>query len=448
MHRLLTNEHVTLIQASGLVTAESSLIRGARHHVPHPIRSRLAAGLQRGTPDIQRLLVAKNSNVAQALVQVGPSSLEERAALIERLHTSIAMPRTNQTLQPSNASAPPFGRAITGIGLLINLTANRSALTIVALLLVGAWLVLRNRDAARAARTMSPVLLAVGASATLVSLLGITLSPLTTVGGPLVVATCGEFSALWTARYVEGRCAGLLPTGAQALASERAGRAFIASALTTIDGLAVVMFVALPLLRDLGTVVTLDVTVAVMSALVVVPPLAIWADQRDWFTAAATLPRRIDFGPRRLVAATVSLVLTAVAGGITGSTLPLGPAERPSARVASTFYDALAGGDVAAGVARCAADALVGTTSEANLIAMGIAKTLLPAGVDARVAQPHWHPVSHRTALTSLPQAEIDLTRCNRAGSNYSALRRARVRSRPTPALGCELVSGPVSAMI
>ena len=433
VNRELANEHVTLIQASSLVTAVSSLMEVPGTTSLAPTGLDMLQAYNVAPPDIQRLLVAKNGNAAQVLFQVGPSSLEERAALIERLQASIATPGNDQALLPSNASATPSGLAIVGVGLLNNLTANRAALTIVALLLVGAWLVLRYGDAARAALTMIPVLLAVGASATLVSLLGITLSPLTTVGGPLVVATCAEFSALLTARYVEGRRAGLSPTDAQALASERTGRAFIASALTTVGGFAVLMFAALPLLRDFGAVVTLNVTVAVMSALVVVPPLAIWADQRGWFPAAAAAPRRIDFGPRRLVAAGVSLVLIAVASGLTidavrgrnevaaqamtvpaqgapatlpppttappagsattvtlvptGSTLAPGPAERPSGLVAGTFYDALTGVGVAAGVARCAADTLVGTTPEPDLIAMGIANTPRPAAVDALLAQ-------------------------------------------------------------
>ena len=60
---------------------------------------------------------------------------------------------------------------------------------------------------------MIPVLLAVGTSAVLVRVLGITLSPLTTVGGPLVVATCAEFSVLLVDRYAEERRAWPRPRG-------------------------------------------------------------------------------------------------------------------------------------------------------------------------------------------------------------------------------------------
>ena len=71
----------------------------------------------------------------------------------------------------------------------------------------------------------------------------------------------------------------------------------------------------------------------------------------------------------------------------TGSTLAPGPAERPSGLVAGTFYDALTGVSVDPGVARCAADTLVGTTPEGDLLAMGIANTPRPAAVDSLLAQ-------------------------------------------------------------
>ena len=310
----LEAEKGTLVQASSLVSTVSYLIEVPGTTSLPPTGADVLEAYTVAPPDIQRLLVGSNGNAAQVLFQVGPSSLEDRAGLVERLETAIAQPGDADAALPSNAAATPAGLAIVGVGLLNNLTANRVALTVVALLLVAAWLVFRYGDLARAALTMIPVLLAVGGSATLVALLGITLSPLTTVGGPLVIATCAEFSALLTGRYVEGRRAGLDPTAATALASERTGRAFIASALTTIGGFAVLMFAALPLLRNFGAVVTLNVSVAVLSALVVVPPLAGWADERGWFPAAVAIPHRLDLGPRRIVAAVAGVALVAERG--------------------------------------------------------------------------------------------------------------------------------------
>ncbi len=298
----LEAETPTLVQASSLVSTVASLIEVPGTTPLAPTGSDLLEAYSIAPPDIQRLLVADDGNAAQVLFQVGPSSLGERSGLVERIEMSIADPASGSSLLPSDASATPAGLATVGVGLYENLTSNRAALTIVSLLLVAAWLMLRYGDWGRAALTMIPILLAVGGSATVVSLLGITLSPLTTVSGPLVIATCAEFSSLLTGRYVEGRLDGLSPDDARARASERTGRAFIASALTTVGGFAVLMFAALPLLRGFGAIVTINITVAVLSALVVVPPLAVWADERGWFRAAEPIPHRLDLAPQRLVA--------------------------------------------------------------------------------------------------------------------------------------------------
>ena len=429
--RELAAEPDLLIKGSSLASTASYLIEVPGATVLPPTGVDMLEVYSIAPPDIQRLLVGDDGNAAQVLFQVGPSSLEERSDLIDRINASITEPGAGQAALPSNATATPAGLATVGVGLLNNLTANRVQLTLVALLLVAAWLVLRYGDVGRAALTMVPVLLAVGGSATLVSLLGITLSPLTTVGGPLVVATCAEFSVLLTDRYVEGRRAGLSPPQATALASERTGRAFIASALTTIGGFAVLMFAALPLLRNFGAVVTLNISVAVLSALVVVPPMAKWLDVRGWFPAAAAAPHGIDLSPRRLAAAAGGAVLaigalvlivdsvqrdekvaaaavtvpaneapatlppptTAPPEGATtstlvatGETLPAGVPEKPEGLVAGTFWDTLVGAGVDPGVARCAADTLVSTTPEADLLAMGIANTPRPEAVNELIA--------------------------------------------------------------
>ena len=41
-------------------------------------------------------------------------------------------------------------------------------------------------------------------------------------------------------------------------------------------------FSSLPLLRDFGRIVAMNVAVALLSALVVLPPMLVWADKRNW----------------------------------------------------------------------------------------------------------------------------------------------------------------------
>ncbi len=371
---------------------------------------------------LRGLLVADNGNATQVLFQVGPSSLEERAVVLDNVHEAIVDPGRGALL-PAQAAATTGGLAVVGVGLLENITANRAQLTIVALLLVTAFVVFRYRDLTRGVLTMIPVLVAVGTSAVLVRLLDITLSPLSTVGGPLVVATCAEFSVLLIARYAEERDRGLDPEASTRMAARRTGRAFFTSALTTLGGFAVLMFSSLPLLADFGMVVTINIGVALLSALVVVPPLVKEADRRGLLAMGPDRVRDAS-GRRRTLTGLVGGGLIAVLGIAIvvvsvrdeqpavvqalaapavevpatippptttppsttalppGDTLPAGPIDRPTGLVAGAFWDALTGVGADPGIARCAADDLLSNTSEADLLALGIASAPRPIEVN------------------------------------------------------------------
>ena len=418
-------ENVELAQASSLASTVGWLMEVPGATPLAPTGLDLLQAYEIAPTTLQQLMVADDGNAAQVLFQVGPSSLEVRSVVLDRVNAAIADPG-ERALLPKDAKATTGGLAVVGVGLLENITANRAQLTIVALLLVAAFLVLRYRDLARGLLTMVPVCLAVGTSAVLVRTLGITLSPLTTVSGQLVVATCAEFAVLLIDRYAEERARGVSPEEATRVAARRTGRAFFTSALTTLGGFAVLMFSTLPLLADFGMVVTINIAVALLAALVVVPPLVKAADTRGLLVMGPEAGVVAARSRRSLVAATAGLAL-AVGGGVMvadavrtttlavaeprmtdsveapatippvttaapttslapGGTLPPGPAEKPAGLVAGTFYDALVGAGVDPGMARCAADDLVATTPEADLIGMGIASVPRPAEVDALLA--------------------------------------------------------------
>jgi hypothetical protein len=160
-----------------------------------------------------------------------------------------------------------------------------------------------------------------------VGLLGFTLSPLTTVSGPLVIASCAEFSVLILGRYLEERQRGLAPRAATDKAASRTGRAFFTSAVTTICGFAVLIGSSLPLLSDFGLIVTLNIAIALLAALVVMPPLSVWVDERGWLGTQDRAAGPIDSvrlaapmpGPQTLGAA-IGAVGFAAAGVVVYST--------------------------------------------------------------------------------------------------------------------------------
>jgi uncharacterized protein len=252
----------------------------------------IAAGVHGTTPggdDVAALLSVAPDDVARSLV----SADRTRANLVfpitniplqarERLFNELVGELQGELAPPPGVTATPAGLTAVGIELVNGLEAGRRTLSVTALVLVLAWLLLAQRSIARTVLVLVPVAIAVGLSSLAIAALGIELTPMTTVAGPLVIAVGTEFSVLVAARYAEERRRGLDPHAAVATGVPRIGRAFVASGLTLVGGFGVLAFSPMPLLRDFGIVVALDVLLALASTLMLLPPLLVWADQRGW----------------------------------------------------------------------------------------------------------------------------------------------------------------------
>lgn len=183
---------------------------------------------------------------------------------------------------PGAVRATPSGLAVVGVGLLENIESGRANITYLALGLAFLFLAIRLRSLIRGVLCLVPLLIATGTSSLVAFGLDLKLSPMTAVGGPIVIASCAEFTTLILLRFVEERRRGLTPQAASDVAASRTGAAFVLSALTTVVGIGVIATSSLPILRDFGLVVAMNVIVALLSALVILPPLLVWADERRW----------------------------------------------------------------------------------------------------------------------------------------------------------------------
>ncbi len=297
-YQALQENRAKLATATSIVATMSDLINdvpGASHVVPtgnevldaytvapHDLQISSATSDQRamnivfrtGTPDRVSLPLDKQKNVVETM----------RAQLQPTSTTTSVDGVSVHGLLPAGISATPSGLAVVGVGLLVNLESNRVLLTYLAILFVGLFLAVRLRSLVRSLLSLVPVLIAVGAASLVAYVLHLKLSPLTAVGGPLVVAVCTEFTSLILLRFVEERGKGFAPKEAVDHTASRTGRAFIVSGLTAIAGVAVIATSSMPLLRDFGIVVGMNVTVALLSALVFLPPMLVWADSdgRNW----------------------------------------------------------------------------------------------------------------------------------------------------------------------
>jgi uncharacterized protein len=242
--------------------------------------------------DFVRSFVSDDLQRAAIVFPIRPISLQERQAILDEMRAALDPPpgaaaAVREAAPPPGVRADPTGLAAIGSEFVALLEGNRVAMTWLALAAVGLWLLVAHRNLMMALLPLVPVAIAVGLSSLVTLASGRELSPLTSVTGPLVIATCTEFSVLILARYVEERRRGLDPAAAVERGAVRIGRAFVASGLTTVGGFGVLALSAYPLLSDFGVLVSLNVLVALVSALVVLPPLLMWADRN---TAISSFP--------------------------------------------------------------------------------------------------------------------------------------------------------------
>jgi hydrophobe/amphiphile efflux-3 (HAE3) family protein len=277
-----------LITASSVVTTIGFVIDIPGTTPMAPTGEDVRRAYEVAPPGIQRSTVNLDAGALNLVFRTGPGSLEHRATYVDAIRDQLErgeVPAGGETVTvPSEVRATPSGLAVVGVGLLENIEANRILLIYLSALFVFAFLTVRLRSVVRALLSMVPVLIAVGASSLVADVFDLQLSPMTAVGGPLVIAACTEFTSLILLRFIEERRRGLPPREAVDATASRTGRAFIVSALTAISGVAVIAFSSLPLLQDFGMVVAMNVTVALLSALVVLPPLLVWAEERGWVT--------------------------------------------------------------------------------------------------------------------------------------------------------------------
>jgi len=298
-NRYLTKHPKDLIVASSIVAIvgdllvvpdtdrvppDATLVQQAWELAPCDIKSSVVS-VTANDPDCPQNDAAPASSATEQAYNIafltGPGSLEDRKAIVEEIRRDENV-KTGADKPPAGTTVTPSGLVVVGVGLLDNLEKNRILLTYLSIAFVGIFLTIRMKSLIRSLLSLVPVLIAVGVSSLVAYAFDLELSPMTAVGGPLVVAACTEFTSLILLRFVEERGRGLEPKEAVDVTAARTGRAFIVSALTAIAGVAVISFSSMPLLRDFGRVVGMNVAVALLSALVVLPPMLVWADKRGW----------------------------------------------------------------------------------------------------------------------------------------------------------------------
>ena len=123
----------------------------------------------------------------------------------------------------------------------------------------------------RAFVPLLPIALATGWSALVLFALRIPLNPMSVVLGALVIAISTEFSVLLAERYRASAPPATSPREALQRTYRSTGAAVLASGTTAIAGFAVLVVSDIKMLRDFGFVTVVDLTVALLGVMVVLP---------------------------------------------------------------------------------------------------------------------------------------------------------------------------------
>jgi hydrophobe/amphiphile efflux-3 (HAE3) family protein len=206
-------------------------------------------------------------------------SLEAQQALVERVRAQIG--------RPGSPGGPPAGVRVQLAGLPViaaaaasDLSASRYWLTLAGLAAVALALLAAYRSPRRALLPLVPIVLATGWAALVLWASGIPLNPMSAALGPLTVAIATEFSVILAARFQEERRGGRPPAEALRAAYARTGAAVFASGTTAVAGFAVLLASDVKMLRDFGFVTVIDLAVALLGVLAVLPAILIRAERR------------------------------------------------------------------------------------------------------------------------------------------------------------------------
>lgn len=218
-------------------------------------------------------------------------SLESQQELIDRVQAQI---------DPPGGPGPPAGTDVVLAGLPVlaaesaaDLESSRYWVTLAALAAVALVLLAVYRSLRRGLVPLVPIVFATGWSALALAATGVRLNPLSAVLGALVIAIATEFSVILAARYHEERGEGRSVGEALRAAYARTGTAVFASGTTVLVGFAVLAAGAplsllpglgetdFPLIRDFGLVAVVDLAVALLGVMVVLPAALVWAEDGD-----------------------------------------------------------------------------------------------------------------------------------------------------------------------
>ncbi len=234
---------------------------------------------------------AEDSAAGTAVIPFGIKVMpfDEQKQLIDSIRAEINPPGTESD-PPPGVTADVVGLPVLAADANAALASNRYLLAVVGIFAVALMLLAVYRSARRALVPLIPIVLATGWAALGLAIAGVPLNPMSATLGALVIAIATEFSVLLAARYEEERRPGIPVGEALRRAYSRTGMAVVASGVTAIAGFAALIATDIRMLRDFGIVTVVDLSVALLGVLLVLPAALVWAETRFERNASPKTP--------------------------------------------------------------------------------------------------------------------------------------------------------------
>ncbi len=233
----------------------------------------IKSSLQLVPTQLSANLVTSNYTAANIIVTIGKITGEQTPEL-------EAMLKADTADHPAGVEVTITGLPVMMRELGKGLSGGRVDMTLIGigLIFIGLLFLFRFRIL-RVCMAVLPVALIIGWSSGVMFLAGIKYTPATAAMGALIIGIGTEFTILLMMRYYEERDKGKAPHEAMTTAITRIGRAIIASGLTVIGGFGALLIAQnFPVLRSFGLLTMIDVFLALISTLVVLPALIVWID--------------------------------------------------------------------------------------------------------------------------------------------------------------------------
>jgi hydrophobe/amphiphile efflux-3 (HAE3) family protein len=260
-----------------------------------------------------------NTRQATALLDALPEYLSQGVITPDRKMANLAfgirlMPldRQKEVIERiEDRLDPPSGveAAVVGLPVLaaeanadLSSPLRRWVMLLAALAAVFLVLLVTRRNLRDAAVPLIPIALATGWSGGIMFLLGllpgpleVELNPMSVTLGALVIAISTEFSILLSARYRQERAQGVPAARALEATYASTGMAVLASGITAIAGFAALAASDIRMLRDFGILTVVDLSVALVGVMLVLPAALVWIEQRGWARISRPTLRPLRF---------------------------------------------------------------------------------------------------------------------------------------------------------